>query len=192
MKFGASFSMAGACALLLAGPAFATPAPAPKPAAAAPAAKVDPMALAAAKDYLASVHADAGMQMQIGRMTMMTTGMAQRREPNLDVDKYQQVFRAKLLPSFKEVSDAEAAVLTHHFTVQELKTMAAFYRSPTGQKMLTENPKVMQDLIPIRREKIMAAAQTAMNDAIAAARKPGAPGKASTMATPPKPGAKKP
>jgi hypothetical protein len=188
MKSGATYFIAGAAgALLLAGTALAAPPAPPKPTAAAqPAAKVDPAALAAAKDYLASVHADAGMDMQVARMTMMTTAMAKRREPNLDVDKYQQVFRAKLLPSFKQVSEAEAEVLTRHFTLQELKAMAAFYRSAAGQKMLTENPKVMQDLIPIRREKIMGAAQAAMDDAIAAAKKPGAP------AASPKPGVKKP
>lgn len=193
MKFGAMCLIGGAVgALLLADPALAAPPAPPKPAAMAPKAKVDPVALAAAKDYLAAVHADAGMNVQLARITMMTTTMAKRREPTLDTEKYQQVFRAKLLPSFKQVSEAEAEVLTHHFTLQELKAMAAFYHSAAGQKMLTENPKVMQDLIPIRREKIMGAAQTAMQDALAAAKKPGAPGKAMVKSMPDKTAPKKP
>jgi hypothetical protein len=183
------FIMGAACALLLAGPALAAPPP-PKAAAMARPAKVDPAALAAAKDYLAAVNADSGMDQQLNRLTMMATQMAAHRQPNLDVPKFQQVFRAKLLPNFKEVSELEAEVLTRHFTVQELKAMAAFYHSPAGRKMLTENPKVMQDLMPIRREKIMGAAQAAMQEATVAATKPGKGGMAAPA--PAKPAPKKP
>jgi len=43
-----------------------------------------------------------------------------------------------------EFTDVLATVYAANFTAQELQDMTAFYRTPTGQKMLERLPTVMQ------------------------------------------------
>jgi len=44
-----------------------------------------------------------------------------------------------------EIVDAVAQIYASHFTEAELKTLLTFYKSPVGQKMLTEEPKVTDE-----------------------------------------------
>jgi hypothetical protein len=41
------------------------------------------------------------------------------------------------------------AIYARHFTAQELRELAAFYRTPTGQKALKEMPQVMADTFAV-------------------------------------------
>ena len=44
-----------------------------------------------------------------------------------------------------EVVDEVARVYAAHFTEQELKDIIAFYKTPTGRKLLAEEPRVLED-----------------------------------------------
>ena len=52
--------------------------------------------------------------------------------------------RSDLTPRFSELSTEVARIYATRFTDQELKDMLAFYKSSSGQKMLTEQPKVVE------------------------------------------------
>jgi hypothetical protein len=41
--------------------------------------------------------------------------------------------------------DATARIYATHFTEPELKQLLAFYQSPLGQKMVAEDPKVIDE-----------------------------------------------
>jgi uncharacterized protein len=48
-------------------------------------------------------------------------------------------------PRVSELIDASARIYATHFTEQELKDLLAFYQSPLGQKVLVEEPKVLDE-----------------------------------------------
>ena len=48
-------------------------------------------------------------------------------------------------PRVNELIDASARIYATHFTEQELKDLLAFYQSPLGQKVLAEEPKVLDE-----------------------------------------------
>lgn len=48
-------------------------------------------------------------------------------------------------PRVSELIDASARIYATHFTEQELKDLLAFYKSPLGQKVLAEEPKVLDE-----------------------------------------------
>jgi len=46
---------------------------------------------------------------------------------------------------FDEMMQDTAALYARHFTVTELRQIAAFYKSPVGAKMLTSMPQLMNE-----------------------------------------------
>ena len=48
-----------------------------------------------------------------------------------------------------EFAGSIAAIYANHFTVDELRQLAAFYRGPVGQKFLQIMPKIMQDSMAV-------------------------------------------
>jgi hypothetical protein len=48
-------------------------------------------------------------------------------------------------PRVSELIDASARIYATHFTEQELKDLLTFYQSPLGQKVLVEEPKVLDE-----------------------------------------------
>jgi hypothetical protein len=51
--------------------------------------------------------------------------------------------RKDLQPRFSELVDAMAKFYAEAFTEQEMKDILAFYQSPTGKKMLDQQPKLV-------------------------------------------------
>jgi hypothetical protein len=48
-------------------------------------------------------------------------------------------------PRVAELVDATARIYASHFTEQELRDLLTFYQSPLGQKVLTQEPKVLDE-----------------------------------------------
>jgi hypothetical protein len=51
--------------------------------------------------------------------------------------------RAEYEPRVAEVNTEVAKVYASHFTEKELKDLLAFYQSPLGRKVVTEEPKAL-------------------------------------------------
>jgi hypothetical protein len=59
-----------------------------------------------------------------------------------DLDAIADKMRKDLQPRFAELGNEIAKLYATHFTEQELKTILAFYSSPAGKKLLTQQPVV--------------------------------------------------
>jgi uncharacterized protein len=62
-----------------------------------------------------------------------------------DINEIAANLQKQYEPRVTELVDATAKIYATHFTEQELKDLLTFYQSPLGQKMLTEEPKVLDE-----------------------------------------------
>ena len=69
--------------------------------------------------------------------------------PNLsrDLNEAAQKLHAEMAPRRSEMQNEVVKVYAQHFTEQELKDAVAFYKSPLGRKLISEEPKVNADSI---------------------------------------------
>lgn len=148
--------------------------------AAAPAAATapDPAALAAANEMLASMNYRAitkGMfaQMHQAMPAMMKQGATASINNNPKLDAAQK--KAALEKMNKEMPQAAAALdsvfadsamldemmkemavlYARHFTVAELRQIAAFYQTPVGAKMLSTSPQLMGEAMQMAQRIVM-------------------------------------
>jgi uncharacterized protein len=68
-----------------------------------------------------------------------------QQDPSLskDLNDISAQIRTDLTPRFSELSDEVARLYATNFSEQELKDILAFYKSPAGQKLLAQQPKVI-------------------------------------------------
>jgi hypothetical protein len=60
-----------------------------------------------------------------------------------DLNEIADKLRSDMAPRLSELSDEVAKLYATNFTDQELKTIIAFYQSPAGKKLLTQQPIVV-------------------------------------------------
>lgn len=126
---------------------FAAPANAQTPQAAPPAQVApSPEALAAANDLLAVMSKD--------MVTQMTTQMMSQMWPLIESQVTTQVGTSALKEIRSETERVAAAftlnamksapaIYANHFTIEELREITAFYKTPTGAKTIAAIPQVM-------------------------------------------------
>jgi uncharacterized protein len=70
-----------------------------------------------------------------------------QQDPSLskDLNEISTQMRTDLTPRFSELTDEVARLYATNFSEQELKDILAFYKSPAGQKLLAQQPKVVDD-----------------------------------------------
>lgn len=68
-----------------------------------------------------------------------------QQNPNLskDLNEVATKMRNDLAPRMVELNDEVAKLYATNFTEPELKEILTFYKSPTGKKLLSEQPKVV-------------------------------------------------
>lgn len=136
-----------------------TPPQASPPAAAEP----SPEALAAAKDLLAITSGDITKQLinQISNAfwpTIAARAKAQKIDDATIAEmraEFEKIELAFVTDAMKEAPP----IYARHFTVAELKELAAFYRTPTGSKALRELPQVMGEFTTTLVPKLQALQQ---------------------------------
>jgi hypothetical protein len=62
-----------------------------------------------------------------------------------DLNEVSVIVAKKLAGRQEEIGDGMAKAFAAEFTEQELKDLVTFYKSPLGQKLLTAEPKAIQD-----------------------------------------------
>ena len=69
-----------------------------------------------------------------------------QQNPSLvkEINEVAATLRAEFAPRRAEVIDEVARLYATHFTEQELKDLLAFYSSPLGKKMITEEPRAIE------------------------------------------------
>jgi len=75
-----------------------------------------------------------------------------RPEIEQDYDAMMPTIAEAFAPYYTSMVDGVAAVYASNFTVAELRDIEAFYRQPTGQKMLEKMPVVSQQALAVGQE----------------------------------------
>ena len=111
---------------------------------AAPAAPT-PGATAAAKEILQLKNASAMYAGAVPGMVekVKTTLIGQNLNYQKDLNELAPVIAKQLAGRESEIGDGMVGVYAGEFTEQELKDLVTFYKSPLGQKLLTNEPKAI-------------------------------------------------
>jgi hypothetical protein len=112
--------------------------------AAAPAAPT-PGAIAAAKEILALKNASAMYAGAVPGMVEKVKGtlIGQNLNYQKDLNEIAPIVAKQLAGRESEIGDGMVGVYAGEFTEQELKDLVTFYKSPLGQKLLTNEPKAI-------------------------------------------------
>jgi hypothetical protein len=108
-------------------------------------AQPSPAAMATAKELVNTTGATALFNPLIAGVVEQAKLLYLQQNPDLtkDLNDIATKMRSDLAPRFSELTGEVARLYATHFTEQELKDILAFYKSPAGQKMLAEQPKVV-------------------------------------------------
>jgi uncharacterized protein len=76
-----------------------------------------------------------------------TTSTILQTNPGLskDLDEVNAQLRTEYQPRIAEMTNEIVKLYAQRFTEQELKEAVAFYKSPTGKKILAEEPKILDE-----------------------------------------------
>jgi hypothetical protein len=68
-----------------------------------------------------------------------------QQDPSLakDLNEITAQMRTDLQPRFSELTDEVSRLYATNFSEQELKEILAFYKTPSGKKLLTEQSKIV-------------------------------------------------
>lgn len=110
-------------------------------------AQPSPAAIAAAKEILAMKHASAMYANAVPNLVERTkeTLIASNLNYQKDLNEVAPIVAKNLAGREREIGDGMAKAFATEFTEQELKELVTFYKSPLGQKLLTAEPKAIQD-----------------------------------------------
>ncbi len=105
-----------------------------------------PAAIAAAKEILAMKNASAMYANAVPNLVQQTKDVLLQNNLNYqkDLNEVAVVVAQSLAGREKEIGDGMAQVYANEFTEQELKDLVTFYKSPLGQKLLTNEPRAIQ------------------------------------------------
>ena len=107
--------------------------------------KPDPAAIATAKELIAYTGSSAIFNPLIAGVVEQAKLLYLQQNPALgkDLNEIADKLRTDLAPRFAELTNEMAVLYATHFTGAELKAILAFYQSPVGKKVLSEQPTVV-------------------------------------------------
>jgi hypothetical protein len=105
-----------------------------------------PAAIASAKELLTLKRADAMYANAVPGMVerTKTTLLQSNLNYQKDLNEVALIVAKSLAGREKEIGDGMAKIYASHFTEQELKDLVTFYKSPLGQKLITQEPKAIE------------------------------------------------
>lgn len=123
---------------------------------------VPPEALAAARELVAAMKMTDQIKTVFPIMMQNLKPIITQNRPEVgkDYDAIMPMMIERALARTNELVDLMAATYARNFSVAELRDIAAFYRTPTGQKLLEKMPAVMQQAMTAGQQF----AQTVVND----------------------------
>jgi uncharacterized protein len=112
----------------------------------APLKPASPAALAAAKEILAMKNVSAVYTYAVPNLVAQTKDVLLQNNLNYqkDLNEVAVIVAQQLAGREKEIGEGMAKIYANDFTEQELKDLLTFYKSPLGQKLLTQEPKSIQ------------------------------------------------
>jgi hypothetical protein len=129
------------------------PAP-PKPA--------SPAAIAAAKEILAMKNASAMYTSAVPNIVARTKDVLLQNNLNYqkDLNEVAVIVAQSMAGREKEIGEGMAKVYATEFTEQELKDLVTFYKSPLGQKLLSAEPKAIEQSMAFMNQWAQGFAET--------------------------------
>ena len=108
-----------------------------------------PAAIATAKEIVTLKGGENMFGPLIPNIVEQGKSMFEQQNPALskDLSTVAAKLRTDLAPRMAEVNNEIAKAYASHFTEGELKEMLAFYKSPVGRKMITEEPKALAQAV---------------------------------------------
>ena len=105
------------------------------------------VAIQTAKDVVNATGAMALFNPLITGVIEQAKNLFLQQNPGLskDLNEITTKMRADLAPRFGELTSEVAKLYASHFTEAELKELLAFYKTPVGMKLITEQPKVGEE-----------------------------------------------
>jgi hypothetical protein len=121
---------------------------------AAPAPAQSPDGVAAAKELMEVMHATDNVKVMIpSLMQALKPALVQGRpEVARDFDVLMPMMIQAMSSRMDEMLDQIAGVYARKFSVAEMREIIAFYRAPTGQKVVRELPAVFQESMAIGQQ----------------------------------------
>jgi uncharacterized protein len=167
MKSLSGILSAACLALALTALPAAAQQPPPKPA--------SPAAIAAAKEILAMKNASAMYAQAVPNIVQQTKDQLMQTNLNYqkDLNEVAVIVAQKLAGKEKEIGEGMAAVYASDFTEQELKDLVNFYKSPLGQKLLSTEPRAIQQSMGFMNQWAQQFAETVNGEFRAEMRKRG-------------------
>ena len=136
-----SLSAVAVLAIALSGAAFAQQ-QAPQP-------KISPTAMLLAKELVDLKGEAAAYDPLVNGVIEYHKNFYMQNNPNLskDLNEVAQKLAGDLAPRKVEMQQEITRIYASHFTEQELKDALAFYKSPLGQKLISEEPKALEETL---------------------------------------------
>ncbi len=105
-----------------------------------------PAAMAAAREILAMKNASAMYANAVPNIVEQTKNELIQQNLNYqkDLNEVAVVVAKEFAGRQKEIGEGMAQIYCNEFTEQELKDLVTFYKSPLGQKLLTNEPRAIQ------------------------------------------------
>lgn len=109
--------------------------------------KPTPAALQTAKELIELKGATKAFDPLLAGVIEYHKNFFMQNNPNLakDLNSVAQKLAVDLQPRKAEMRQEIARIYAEHFTEQELKDALAFYKTPLGQKLIVEEPKVLDN-----------------------------------------------
>jgi len=113
-----------------------------------------PEAMTAARSLVTTMKlADQYKALLPGILLGMKPALTQDRpEIERDYDAMMPMIADAFMPYYTAMVDRVATIYANNFTAQELREIEAFYRQPTGQKMLEKMPAISQQAMAVGQE----------------------------------------
>jgi hypothetical protein len=110
-------------------------------------------AVATAKELIAATGATAMFNPLIPGVVEQAKLLYLQQDPALapDLNVVAAKIRNDLQPRFAEITDEVAVLYAKNFSEQELKEILAFYKTPTGQKLLKTQPTIISSSMDFAR-----------------------------------------
>ncbi len=112
----------------------------------------DPAKVALATKILEKTHAVDNMTNVMDTLIAPMVQNIKRQSPTLQDDQLKMISDLLTDELHKLVPQAialNAQVYASHFSLDELNQIEAFYETPLGQKIVTEQPKIVKEVFPI-------------------------------------------
>ena len=155
----------------------ALPASAQQPPAPPPLKPASPSAIAAANDLLAVKKANQVYVNAVPNIVQRVKDqlLANNLSYQKDLNEVALAEAQAMNGREKEIAETLAKIYANDYTEQEMKDLTAFYKSPLGQKLLTQDPKTDQAVIGFLNQWAQGFSQAVANDFRAEMKKRGKP-----------------